>query len=175
MKTTLISPRIEPPPPPPPCIRACTRTAVIKRSTDNTSYVRTQWLVVCSYCTPFGSGWRVSLAETESWYSSGVTTSAFFFFFFFFFFCVVFVLFFQIIKQKTWHLQLRLEFQQFFNHITTVSGCDRERNAHFYSASSLKYHAPDTRYDTTHSHIILTLGRPFLALPRKSECQARSG
>ena len=25
-----------------------------------------------------------------------------------------------------------------------VSGCDRELNAHFYSAASLKYHAPDT-------------------------------
>ena len=31
-----------------------------------------------------------------------------------------------------------------FSHITTVSGCDRELNAHFYSAASLKYHAPDT-------------------------------
>ena len=35
-------------------------------------------------------------------------------------------------------------FQQFFSHITTVSGCDRELNAHFYSAASLKYHALDT-------------------------------
>ena len=35
-------------------------------------------------------------------------------------------------------------FQQIFSHITTVSGCDRELNAHFYSAASLKYHAPDT-------------------------------
>ena len=25
-----------------------------------------------------------------------------------------------------------------------VSGCNRELNAHFYSAASLKYHAPDT-------------------------------
>ena len=64
--------------------------------------------------------------------------------------------------------------QQFFCHITTVSGCDRELNAHFYSAASLKYHAPDTWHDTTPSHIILTLGQPVLALPRKSECQARS-
>ena len=31
-----------------------------------------------------------------------------------------------------------------FNHITTMSGCDRELNAHFYSAASLKYHVPDT-------------------------------
>ena len=31
----------------------------------------------------------------------------------------------------------------FFIHITTVSGCDRELNAHFYCAASLKYHAPD--------------------------------
>ena len=45
-------------------------------------------------------------------------------------------------------------------------GCDRELNAHFYSAASLKYHVPDTWYDTTPSHIILTLGRPVLALPR---------
>ena len=29
-------------------------------------------------------------------------------------------------------------------HITTVSGCDRELNAHFHTAISLKYHAPDT-------------------------------
>ena len=51
---------------------------------------------------------------------------------------------------------------------------DRELNAHFYSAASLKYHVPDTWHDTTPSHIILTLGWPVLALPRKSECQARS-
>ena len=50
----------------------------------------------------------------------------------------------------------------------------RELNAHFHSAASLKYHAPDTWHDTTPSHIILTLGRPVLALPRKSECQAMS-
>ena len=30
-------------------------------------------------------------------------------------------------------------FRHFFSHITTVSGCDRELNAHFYSAASLKY------------------------------------
>ena len=62
----------------------------------------------------------------------------------------------------------------FFSHITTVSGCDRELNAHFYCAASLKYHAPDTWHDTTPSHIILTLCRPVLALLCKSECQARS-
>ena len=50
----------------------------------------------------------------------------------------------------------------------------RELNAHFYSAASLKNHAPDTWHDTTPSHIILTLGRPVLTLPRKSECQAMS-
>ena len=65
-------------------------------------------------------------------------------------------------------------FQQFFSHITTVSGCDRELSAHFYSAAPSKYQALDTWHDTTPSHIILTLGRPVLALPRKSECQARS-
>ena len=43
-----------------------------------------------------------------------------------------------------------------------------------YSAASLKYHVPDTWHDTTPSHIILTLGGSVLALPRKSECQARS-
>ena len=32
----------------------------------------------------------------------------------------------------------------FFSLITTVSGCDRELNAHCFSAASLKYHAPDT-------------------------------
>ena len=53
-------------------------------------------------------------------------------------------------------------FQQFFSHITTVSGCDSELNVHFYSAASLKYHALDTWPDTTPSHIILTLGRPVL-------------
>ena len=50
-----------------------------------------------------------------------------------------------------------------------VSGCDRELNADFYNAASLKYHGPDTWHDSTPSHIILTLGRPVLALPRKSE------
>ena len=45
-------------------------------------------------------------------------------------------------------------------------------NAHFFSAASLKYHGPDTWHDTTSSHIIMILGRPVLALPRKSECQA---
>ena len=54
-------------------------------------------------------------------------------------------------------------------HITTVSGCDRELNAHFYSAASLWY-LPDT----TSSHIILTPEGPVLALPQKSECQAGS-
>ena len=44
----------------------------------------------------------------------------------------------------------------------------------FYSAAVLKYHVPDNWHDTTPSYIILTLGRPVLALPRKSECQARS-
>ena len=31
-----------------------------------------------------------------------------------------------------------------FSHITTVFGCDRELNAHFYSALSLMYRVPDT-------------------------------
>ena len=51
-----------------------------------------------------------------------------------------------------------------------LSGCDRELNAHFYSATSLMYHALDTWHDTTPSHIILALGRPVLDLPRTTEC-----
>ena len=44
-------------------------------------------------------------------------------------------------------------FQQYFSHITTVSGCSRELNAHFQSAASLKYHAPDTMtWYSTQSH-----------------------
>ena len=50
----------------------------------------------------------------------------------------------------------------------------QDLNAHFYSAASLKYHAPDTWHDTISSHIILTLCRPVLDLHRQSECQARS-
>ena len=57
-----------------------------------------------------------------------------------------------------------------FSHITTVSGCDRELNAHVYCLASLKDHTPDTSHYTTASLIILTLPRPVLALPRKSEC-----
>ena len=49
--------------------------------------------------------------------------------------CVVVVLLFVPVRHR---------FQQFFGHITTVSGCDRELNAHFSCAASLKYHAPDT-------------------------------
>ena len=41
-------------------------------------------------------------------------------------------------------IRVQRRFQQFLSHITTVSGCDRELNAHFYSAASLKYHVPDT-------------------------------
>ena len=55
-------------------------------------------------------------------------------------------------------------FQHYFSHITRVSGCDRELSAHFYSAASLKRLAPDTWHETTPSHIIVTLGRPVLAL-----------
>ena len=40
--------------------------------------------------------------------------------------------------------EFNVAFIQFFSHITTVSGCDRELNAHFCSAASLKYHVPDT-------------------------------
>ena len=55
-----------------------------------------------------------------------------------------------------------------------MSACNRELNAHFHSAASLKYHTPDPWHDTTPSQIILTLGRPVLALPRKYKCQARA-
>ena len=41
-------------------------------------------------------------------------------------------------------IRVKSRFQQFFSHITTVSGCDKELNAHFYGAASLKYHVPDT-------------------------------
>ena len=51
-----------------------------------------------------------------------------------------------------------------FNHITTVSGCDRELSAHFYSTALLKYQAPDAWHDIKPNHIILTLGKPYLAL-----------
>ena len=52
------------------------------------------------------------------------------------------------------------------SHTTTVSGCYRKLNAHFYGAAWQKYYAPDIWHDTTLSHIILTLSRPVLALPR---------
>ena len=39
----------------------------------------------------------------------------------------------------------------FFSHMT-VSGCDRELNAHFYSAASLKYHVLDTCHDARSGH-----------------------
>ena len=34
----------------------------------------------------------------------------------------------------------------------TMSDCDRELNAHFYSVASLKYYAPDTWYVTLSWH-----------------------
>ena len=50
-------------------------------------------------------------------------------------------------------IRFNVTFQIFFSHITMVSGCDIELNAHFYSAVSMKYHAPDTWHNTTPSHI----------------------
>ena len=41
-------------------------------------------------------------------------------------------------------VRVKRRFQQFFSHITTISGCDMELSAHFYCVASLKYHAPDT-------------------------------
>ena len=55
-----------------------------------------------------------------------------------------------------------------------VSGRDRELNADFYNAASLKYHAPDTWHNTTPRHIILPLGRSVLALPM-SQSAKRGG
>ena len=67
------------------------------------------------------------------------------------------------------------EFNIDFNKFSVISRCIwlRQGVQYLYSAVSLMYHAPDTWHDTTPSHIILTLGRPVLVLPRKSECQAR--
>ena len=47
-------------------------------------------------------------------------------------------------------------FQKSFSHITTVSECHRELNAHFQSAASLKYHAPYTCHDFPPRHTIVT-------------------
>ena len=49
----------------------------------------------------------------------------------------------EYVKMLLLFLRVQRRFQQFFSHITTVSGCDRELNVHFYSGASLKYHAPD--------------------------------
>ena len=51
---------------------------------------------------------------------------------------------FVMMKLLLLFVQVLRRFQQFFSRISTVSCCDRELNAHFYSAESLKYHAPDT-------------------------------
>ena len=56
--------------------------------------------------------------------------------------------------------QVLHRFQEFFSHITTVFGCVREFNAHFYSPALQKYHIPDTWYDTTPRHISQTLALP---------------
>ena len=58
-------------------------------------------------------------------------------------------------------------------HITTVSGCDRELIAHFYS-THCGIRSQTLLPDTTPCHIIRTPERPVLALPRKSECQTGS-
>ena len=57
-----------------------------------------------------------------------------------------------------------------FSHITTVSVCDWELNAHFYNATSLKYNA----LDNGPCHIILTMGRPNQALQRCVQQRERS-
>ena len=96
------------------------------------------------------------MSKTNLWTlnARGTHHKSFFFFFFFFF------LWFLFLGVTCYCLfGFNVAFNIFFSHITTVSGCDRELNAHFYSAASLKYNAPDTWYDTTPSHIILTLGQ----------------
>ena len=61
-------------------------------------------------------------------------------------------------------------FQQSFSYIATVSGCDRQLNAHFKSAASLTYHTSDTWRDIPPSHNILTLDRPVPL----SQCRAQT-
>ena len=57
-----------------------------------------------------------------------------------------------------------------YSHITTLSGCESV-NSHF-TAVLLKICVPDTQRDANPSQLILTLGRPVLALPSISENQA---
>ena len=47
------------------------------------------------------------------------------------------------LKLVGWLVWFNVAFNVFFSfsHMTTVSGCERELNAHFYSTASLKYHA----------------------------------
>ena len=79
---------------------------------------------------------------------------------------------------KTWNCCCLFGFNVAFNNFSVISRrclvATGSSMLESCSAASLKYHAPDTWHDTTPSHIILTLGRPVLALSRKSECQARS-
>ena len=71
-------------------------------------------------------------------------------------------------SEKTWHYSFKIQwpqivcfiqilhhFQKYFSHIETMSGCDRELNAHFKSAASLKQHASKTWHGIPPSHIIL--------------------
>ena len=78
-------------------------------------------------------------------------------FFFFFFF------FFLFLHKNVCLFYLGLCcFQNSFSHIAMLSGHDRELNARFQSAASLKYDAPDTQHNIPHSHFVLTLGWPVL-------------
>ena len=68
-------------------------------------------------------------------------------FFFFFLILVQLSLYFDLYmssKSCCCLFGLNIAFNNFFSHITMVSGCDRELSAHFYSAASLKNHVPDT-------------------------------
>ena len=49
----------------------------------------------------------------------------------------------KVINKVCLFVLVQHRFQQFFSRITMMSGCDRELNAHFYSAASLEYHGPE--------------------------------
>ena len=68
----------------------------------------------------------------------------------------------QIINWKTLFVLVEHRFQQLFSHITTVSGCDEAKLTFLVLL----------RWSIMAQTLILILGRPVLALPRKSECQA---
>ena len=54
-------------------------------------------------------------------------------------------------------------------HITTVSGYDRELNAHFYSAASLLYQIPDT-FTLYHPPVMLFLNGRYTVTTQRTKC-----